>query len=105
YVDKAVYLLNWNGAATAETDPDSEYFCPMHPQVIRAGLEPNGAVPKCPICGMPLSLRKKGELPELPEGVLSRKQLSPQQIQLAGIQTAEVTYRPLIKEISTVGYV
>src|SRR6476469_4872859 len=32
-----------------------EYFCPMHPQVIRE--EPGS----CPICGMPLARRTKGE--------------------------------------------
>ncbi len=84
---------------------DTEYFCPMHPNVVRQTLEPDGSVPKCPICGMPLSLRKKGEVPKLPNGVLSRKQYSPEQIQSAGISTVEVAYRPLTKEITTVGYV
>jgi Cu(I)/Ag(I) efflux system membrane fusion protein len=36
---------------------------------------------------------------------LSRKQYSPEQIQLAGIKTAPVTFQPLTKEISTVGNV
>src|SRR5262245_42579489 len=40
-----------------------EYYCPMHPQVIRD--EPGS----CPICGMPLSKRKKGEKESLPDGV------------------------------------
>ena len=35
-----------------------EFFCPMHPNVVRDTYEPNGDVPKCPICGMPLSIRK-----------------------------------------------
>jgi Cu(I)/Ag(I) efflux system membrane fusion protein len=86
-------------------DSDTEYYCPMHPNVVRQGLDPNGAIPKCPICGMPLSLRKKGEVLKLPEGVLSRKQLSPEQIQLAGIKTVTVAYQPLTKELTTVGYV
>jgi Cu(I)/Ag(I) efflux system membrane fusion protein len=72
---------------------------------MRPGLDPHGAIPKCPICGMPLSLRRKGETPKLPEGVLSRKQLSPDQIQLAGIRTETVAYQPLTKELTTVGYV
>ena len=84
---------------------DQEFYCPMHPQVVRNSLEPNGEVPKCPICGMPLSLRKKGEAAPLPQGVTGRVQLSPDRIQLAGIQTAEVTYRPLSKEITTAGNV
>ncbi len=77
----------------------------MHPQVVRAGLEPNGEVPKCPICGMPLSLRKKGEAPPLPPGVTGRVQLSPERIQLAGIETSEIAYRPMSRQTITVGNV
>ena len=77
----------------------------MHPSVVRQTLDPDGGVPKCPICGMPLSLRKKGEAPKLAPGVLSRKQYSPEQILAAGISTVEVAYRPLEKVITTVGYV
>ena len=92
-------------AAAAQVNTDSEYYCPMHPQVVRAGLEPNGEVPKCPICGMPLSLRKKGETPPLPPGVTARVQLSPERIQLAGVETTEVAYRPLARQTVTVGNV
>src|SRR5438094_888991 len=35
---------------------DTEYFCPMHPQIVR---DNNKEV--CPICFMPLSKRKKGD--------------------------------------------
>jgi Cu(I)/Ag(I) efflux system membrane fusion protein len=92
-------------SAAAATSGNTEYYCPMHPNVIRPGLEPNGAVPSCPICGMPLSLRKKGEVPELPEGVLTRVQLSPERVQLAGVKTVPVTYMPLAQEVRTVGSV
>jgi membrane fusion protein, copper/silver efflux system len=56
---------------------------------------------------MPLSERKKGEASaeELPHGVLSRVQLTRYREQLAGVETAEVTYRPLTKEIRTVGFI
>jgi Cu(I)/Ag(I) efflux system membrane fusion protein len=79
-----------------------EFWCPMHPTVIRDHPD------KCPVCGMPLSRRKKGEAGEeepLPPGVVSRVQLSPYRVALAGIQTAKVEYRPLTKEIRAVGFV
>lgn len=89
--------------AALVAEEGSEYYCPMHPSVVRPGLEPNGSVPSCPICGMPLSKRKKGDAPELPEGVLSRVQLSPERVHLAGVKTAAASYMPLVKEIRTVG--
>ncbi len=90
-------------AAAAELG--TEYYCPMHPSVIRPGLEPNGSVPSCPICGMPLSKRNKGEVPTLPEGVTARVQLTPERVKLAGIETVAASYMPLAKEVRTVGYV
>jgi Cu(I)/Ag(I) efflux system membrane fusion protein len=103
--------LSWNSITarwekwmrpTTTVHNDTEYYCPMHPQIIR---EKPGE--KCPICGMPLSERKKGEASaeELPRGVLSRVQLTRYREQLAGVETAEVTYRPLTKEIRTVGFI
>src|SRR5262245_50647576 len=56
--------LSWNSITarwekwmrpTAAVHSDTEYYCPMHLQIIR---EKPGE--KCPICGMPLSERKKG---------------------------------------------
>ncbi len=47
---------------------DFEYWCPMHPTVVREKPD------KCPICGMPLSKRKKVEGAEqeaLPPGITS----------------------------------
>lgn len=82
-----------------------EFYCPMHPSVIRDSLDPGGAIPKCPICGMPLSKRKKGAPAPLGEGVLSRVQLSPYRVQLAGIETAEVTHRPLVLDTRALGVV
>lgn len=85
--------------------PDQEFFCPMHPNVVRNSYEPNGDVPNCPICGMPLSIRKKGEKEALPLGITGRVQFSPERIQLAGIKTVPIGYRPLAKQTTTVGYV
>jgi Cu(I)/Ag(I) efflux system membrane fusion protein len=98
------YYEKWSrpGSEQAHTASDLEFWCPMHPAVIRE--QPD----KCPICNMPLSKRKKGDKSEdegLPPGVISRVQLTPYRIALAGIQTAEVAYRPLQKEIRAAGTV
>jgi membrane fusion protein, copper/silver efflux system len=76
-----------------------EYYCPMHPSVVR------GQPGNCPICGMPLTKRERGEAATLPEGVFARVQLSPERMQLGGIATSEVGYEPLGREIRTVGTV
>lgn len=91
--------------AGASLSNDSEFYCPMHPSVVRDKPDAGGAIPKCPICGMPLSQRKKGEQALLPEGILSRVQISPYRIELAGINTVEAQQRPLMLEVRTVGYV
>jgi Cu(I)/Ag(I) efflux system membrane fusion protein len=83
--------------AAVEEAHASEYYCPMHPNVIRP--EPGN----CPICGMPLSKRERGEEQALPDGVMGRAQLSPYRMRLAGIATTEVAYRPFQPEIRTVG--
>jgi Cu(I)/Ag(I) efflux system membrane fusion protein len=102
------YWEKWTGlraAASRQLEPGQEFFCPMDPQVVRSDYEPNGDVPKCPICGMPLRQRKKAEKVELPAGITGRVQLSPERIQLAGIKTAPVEYRGAARRTKTVGYV
>jgi Cu(I)/Ag(I) efflux system membrane fusion protein len=83
-------------------NPDTEYFCPMHPAIVR-----DNPKEKCPICFMPLSKRKKGDHADeaLPPGVVSRVQLTPYRVVLAGVETWRVAYVPLTKEIATVGSV
>ena len=99
----AAYYEKWTrpgGLTTAVSD--FEFYCPMHPTVIR-----DTSKEKCPICFMPLSRRKKGDNKEeaLPAGIVNRVQLSPYRVVLAGIETWKVAFLPLTKEIATVGFV
>src|SRR5438093_8449032 len=74
-------------------DPNHEFYCPMHPAIVRDNNKQ-----KCPICFMPLSKRKKGENTDepLPAGVVSRVQLTPYRVVLAGVRTVPVGYEPLM---------
>lgn len=98
------YYDRWTRPASAAeaSGSDTEYFCPMHPTVVR-----DNSKDKCPICFMPLSKRKKGEqtIEALPAGVVNRVQLSPYRVVLAGVNTWTVDYQPLQKEIQAVGYI
>jgi len=76
---------------------DMEFWCPMCPGVV------SDFPGKCPVCNMALVRRKKEEATPLPDGVLARMQFSPYRVQLAGIRTAAVEYRPLCREVVLVG--
>jgi len=78
---------------------DFEWFCPMHPSIIRT------APSNCPSCGMPLVRRRKGTASEPPSGALSRIQLSPYRIRQGGVTTEEIQFRPLVRELRTVGFI
>jgi membrane fusion protein, copper/silver efflux system len=100
----SAYYEKWTqpaGQAEAAS-ADVEYFCPMHPFIVRD--KPNE---KCPICHMDLAKRRKGsgQAEPLPPGTVSRVQLTPYRVVLAGVQTTEVQYQPLVKEIVTYGSV
>ncbi|HZL88457.1 MAG TPA: efflux RND transporter periplasmic adaptor subunit [Pirellulaceae bacterium] len=98
------YYEKWTRPAATSSGAGSgvEYFCPMHPTIIR-----DNPKDKCPICFMPLSKRKKGETDEvaLPPGTVNRVQLSPYRVVLAGVQTWTVDDVALAKEITAVGTV
>jgi hypothetical protein len=79
--------------------PDTEFFCPMDPGVISPWED------ECPICYMALVRRKKGEAILLPDGVVARMQVSPERLQLAGVKTVLVDFRPLEHEIVALGLV
>ncbi|HKB06456.1 MAG TPA: efflux RND transporter periplasmic adaptor subunit, partial [Gemmataceae bacterium] len=98
----AAYEKRFRPADHDHAATDVEYFCPMHPTVVRDNNKE-----KCPICFMPLSKRKKGETTDeaLPAGAVARVQLSPYRVVLAGVRTAPVAYHALAKEITTVGTV
>jgi hypothetical protein len=87
-----------NPAAEA-VSPDTEYWCPMCPGVL------SDWPGKCPVCNMALVRRQRGEAVPLPDGVLARMQLSPYRLQLAGVQTSPVEYRPLALEVALGGLV
>jgi multidrug efflux pump subunit AcrA (membrane-fusion protein) len=99
------YYEKWTRPLMAEESAahaDTEFWCPMHPTVVRDHPD------KCPLCGMPLSKRKKGDKVEgeaLPPGVVSRVQLTPYRVAAAGIRTEEIRYRPLTRDISAAGFV
>jgi len=96
------YYDKWTRPAQAPDvvkGEEIEFYCPMHPNIARAEMG------NCPVCGMPLSKRKKGAAITLPPGILSRIQLSPYRIRLAGLATSPVTHELLSKEIRTVGIV
>ena len=100
---KAHYEKWARPAATEDAaSTDTEFWCPMHLTVVRDHPD------KCPVCGMPLSKRKKGVAGDdepLPGGVVSRVQLTPYRVALAGIQTEAVEYRALTKDIQAIGFV
>ncbi len=96
------YYDRWRRPARAAdmvAAADVEFYCPMHPNIIRA--EPGS----CPICGMPLAKRAKSAAAELPVGVLARQNLTPQKVQIGRIATSPVEYRLLSREVRTVGIV
>src|SRR3990172_9364556 len=80
-----IVLLVWGPQRSSEQAKDEVWTCSMHPQIRLS--EPG----KCPICGM--DLITVGQL------TADQARISKQ----AGIETEEVQYRELTKEIRTIG--
>jgi membrane fusion protein, copper/silver efflux system len=99
YWDRLTRLVPAESIALRAVSSDTEYFCPMDPGIISDWPS------KCGVCNMALVRRKRGEAVSLPGGVVARMQLSPYRIQLAGIQTAPATFRPLAREWESGGLV
>ncbi|GAC1342519.1 MAG: efflux RND transporter periplasmic adaptor subunit [Myxococcales bacterium] len=81
-------------AAAAVERPRAEYFCPMHPGVVRSGAG------TCPMCGMPLAEREVAKGPKS-----AHVELSPARVRLAGVATAAVERRALHKRLEAVATV
>jgi multidrug efflux pump subunit AcrA (membrane-fusion protein) len=78
----------------AGADAHDEWYCPMHPQVVRS--QPG----QCPICSMDL---KKRDPKERAAAITDRIQLSPYRLALANIGTTAVAYKPLVREVRALG--
>ncbi len=87
------------GPSSSPASLGVESFCPMHPSVV--GDRPG----QCPICGMPLSRRRRVGVESLPAGVLSRVRLAPGRIAQAGVRTVVVSLAPRIDRFTTAGIV
>jgi RND family efflux transporter MFP subunit len=101
------YYERWQRERAAAEHPqhteavasEYEYYCGMHPFVVRD--RPG----KCPICGMDLTRRKKGEAAALPEGTVARVQVSPERVMQAGVQVEPAVYRLLSRKVESYGAV
>ena len=91
-----------NRTAPAAAPSKGRYWCPMHPEV--ASDDPNAACEKCG--GMKL-VPRGAEAQARADGVpgLVPVDLTPERLQLIGMQTAVVTRQPLVSRVRTVGAV
>ena len=87
-------LFGFFGLTKTVSEADVYYTCPMHPQI---QLPQPG---ECPICGMTLVMKKRGE--EQQTGVIN---VTPQQVQLTGVTVAPVERRDLARSIDAYGNV
>jgi membrane fusion protein, copper/silver efflux system len=99
YWDRLTRRSAVESIANQAISSDTEYFCPMDPGIV------SDWPGRCGVCNMALVRRKRGEAVMLPDGVVARMQLSPYRVQLAGIQTSPVGYRPLEREWRATGLI
>lgn len=95
HFDRLVYP---NRPTEPAVSREIEYWCPMCPGVI------SDWPAKCPVCHMELVRRTRGEATPLPDGVVARMQFAPYRVQLAGIRTTAVEFRPLAWEAKAGGH-
>ncbi|WP_435005585.1 heavy metal-binding domain-containing protein [Tundrisphaera lichenicola] len=96
-VERLLRLVRGSAVTSSSVSSDTEYFCPMDPGVL------SNWPGKCGICNMGLVRRKRGEAVPLPSGVVARMQISPYRVQLAGLQTSPIVYRPLTLKTVLIG--
>lgn len=89
---------------TVVTETEELYTCPMHPQIV------SDHPGTCPICGMDLVLKSKGEIEKRQQEVtavsnVEEVSLSPSQQVLANVQTQKVQVMTFAGEKSFNGYV
>jgi len=88
----------WTSHRRATALEAREFFCPMHPLVVRS--EPGA----CPLCGMPLSGRAATPASSAPLGA-ARLVLSGRRVAQAGVETSLVRREPLEVQLDLVGTV
>ncbi len=86
-----------DAAGLTTPSADTEWFCPMHPFVLRDRFD------QCPICGMNLVERRRSGPTQLPEGVITRVQVSPERILQAGVHIEPAAYRLLSRTVRAYG--